>query len=289
MALSNVERAIRGGLAAFIIAEGFSAISCSKPSFENKQPVSVSASASSQKEQQKIVPDLGLNINEAEFLNLSRQAPKWGLLPNTPDKDKLACPVWSPKVCMGGYSSNFRFAVNGPMADFMFKQSQLTNPLLPTKIFFLEDWGEMNNKEHVSGFTGITSDRKEIHIVMSLKSISWEVFQVLDRGKLSMDYFEGTLSYLLSRYIVHELGHAGAEAKKLAKPGKLVPEEGIEESVHPQVYAFDAHYDQLFHKAEAVKNAEGALVFGAQTREALDMLFYWNQLNQEAKARMLTK
>ncbi len=215
-----------------------------------KTPVSV--------EQKSTTIDLGLKIDEKAFLGLAKQGPKWGTLPETDDKDKLACPSWSPGICMGKYSPNFTVAINGPMADFMFKQSQASSPLLPVKIIFVEEWGEINNKDHVSGFTGITADGKEIDIVMSLKAISWEVFQSLSKNNLSMDYFEGTLSYLLSRYTVHELGHAGAEAKKLAKPGKPVPEIGAEDVTHPQVYAFDARYDQLFHQAETIRMTEGA-------------------------------
>lgn len=238
-------------------------------------PVAIVSDSPTRAEQQYII-DLGLKIDEAGFFKIASQGPRWGTLPKNADKDKLACPNWSPNICMGEYSSSFNVGINGPMADFMFKQSQLSNPLLPTKIVFVEDWQEINSKEHTSGFTGITADGKEMHVVMSLKAAAWEAFRILDQNRLGLEYFEGTLSALLSRHLAHELGHAGAELKKLAKPG---------DATHPQVYAFDRLYDELYRKAGAKGVPEGGLIFGAQPKDGLNLLAYRNQLYQEAKDR----
>ncbi|EKD85427.1 MAG: hypothetical protein ACD_38C00031G0002 [uncultured bacterium] len=236
-------------------------------------------------QEQLLVPDLGLRIDEAGFLNIAQQGPRWGLLPEVVNMDKSGCPKWSPGICVAQYSANFTVAINGPMAEFMYKQSQLTSPIRPVKIIFEEIWQEINKKEHVSGSTNITVDEKEIHILMSLKASAWEVFKELERRNLPLDYFEGALSYKLSRYFVHEAGHAGAEVKKLAKPGRLIPDTDVAESTHPQVYAFDARYDQLYRQAEAKKIAEGALIFGAQPKGAINLLALRNQLYQEARAK----
>ncbi len=247
----------------------------------------IAARDSNIRTERQAIPDLGLKIDEVGWFKVIDAGPKWGVLPKTADKNKLGCPNWSPNICMGESTTNFQIALNGPMANFMFKESRISNPILPVKILIIEDWLEINNREHVAGFTGITGDEKEIHIILSLKATAWNVFKAMDRQSLPMEYFEGSLSFLLSRNSVHELGHGGAEAKALAKPGRLVPEPGLADITHSQVYVFDDQYGELYRLAENRRQAEGALIFGVQPKEDLNLSAYKNQLYQEAIARGL--
>lgn len=237
--------------------------------------------------EQKSTIDLGLRINETEFLRLARAGPRWGVLPKTPDKEKLACPSWSPGICMGEYSSNFIVAVNGPMVDFMFRHSQTANPAKPVKIIFVEDWIKAEDGSYVAGGTNILADG--IDIAVSLKALAWNSFKIMENERTltvpnASEYFEGSMSILASRTAVHELGHGGAQVKRLG----LKPDTSAAEAVHMQIYSFEEQYDALVHKAATQGFPEGGLMFGAQPGDQFNRLAYMNQIYKEAQSMGLS-
>lgn len=224
---------------------------------------------------------LGAEINEADFFRVAAQGARWGLLPNTSDKDKLACPNWSPGICVGSYTSNFKVAINGPMADLMFRQTQATNPLKPLKVILVEDWIKADTGEPLAG--GTDKSEKEIRVAVSLKAVAWNVFKLMEADKTfsasnADEYFEGTMSLLSSRVAVHELLHAGAESKRLG----LTPAGVLTEVLHPQIYAQEEKYAGLVQQAGRRGYPEGGLIFGVQPVNTFRWSDYREQIYREA-------
>lgn len=212
------------------------------------------------------IPNLNLNINETGLSTALSRAMRWDILPDATDQRNLSCPTWAPNICMGKVSSNLRIAVNPTLAEFLFTQAGMTNLPLPTRIVFVEDWGEkVSDEARNAGFTGITQDEKAQNIVMHLKYLTWFTMKQIDASRVSPaeDHFGGLASYNLSRWTVHEMGHAGAELKALWKPGQLIPEQ-VTEATHPQIYNFQRRYEDLYNRAANQGRALQALVFGVE-------------------------
>lgn len=229
-------------------------------------------------------PDLGLKINEAEFWNVIKRGYVYGILPETDQKDKMYCPAWAPGICMSESSPNFTVAVNGLMAEFMFRQTSAVNPVLPTKMIFIEDWWK-TDEGYVAASTAISEN--EIHIITSLKMSAFEAFKIMEQEGIlqapdSSDHFRGTLSLLVSRSAAHEWVHAGGEAKKFG----LVRDKNLTDTLHPQVYDFEEKYDKLIREAERRGFLhEAGLIFGVEPKQNVNLLAYRNQLNKEAQER----
>ncbi|MBI2020726.1 hypothetical protein HYS94_04950 [Candidatus Daviesbacteria bacterium] len=235
---------------------------------------------------EQMVPDLGLTIDEEEFWKIMRRGYAYGFLPETDRKDLMYCPPWAPGICMAEASPNFTLAVNGFMAEFMFRQTEAVNPIIPIKMIFIEDWWRIK-EDYVSSSTAILRDDSEIHIIASLKMEAFRTFKIMEReGTLispdASNHFRGTLSLLISRDIAHELIHAGKETKKLG----LYREESLTEATHPQVYDFEEKYDQLMRESVMTGFApETSLLFGAELRNGLNILSYRDQIIKEAQER----
>ena len=235
---------------------------------------------------EKVTPDLEVKLDETGFWKNVKGGARWGLLPNTPDKDKLACPIWAPGICLGEYSSNFKVAVNGPIADFMFRQTQAINPLKPIKMILVEDWIKADTGEYLAGGTNILAG--EINVAISLKALAWNVFLIMENGNIltvpnAGDHFQGTMSLLASRTTAHELMHAGVQPKKL---GMTIPLE-MAEKVHPQIYAFEEKYSALVYQAGTQGYSAEGLIFGIEPVENFNLLEYRNLINNEAKSKGL--
>lgn len=271
----------RVGFAGIAFITGLPGIGCNPPITDNIPTAKVGTPLPKPAER-KIIPDLGLTIDESGFWRTVVQGARWGVLPNTAYKDKLGCPSWSPGICVGAYSTNFKVGINGPMADFMFRQTRVFNPIKPIKMIFVEDWLKADDGTYLTG--GINKSDTVIDIAVSLKAVAWNVFKIMENeGTLvapnADEHFEGTMSILASRTAVHELAHAGAQVEKLG-----LRSDGIEvEAVHPQIYAFDERYDALVRQAAARGLPEGGLIFGVQPLESVNRLSYMNRIAREAQ------
>lgn len=212
------------------------------------------------------IPNLNLNIDEAGWNTALSKPVRWDILPDATEERNLNCPAWAPNICMGKVSNNLRIAVNPTLAEFLFTQAGMTNPPLPTRIVFVEDWGEkVSDEVHNAGFTAVTQDGKSQNIVMYLKYLAWFTMKQIDTSRVSPaeDHFGGLASYNLSVWTVHEMGHAGAELKALWKPGQPILEQ-LSEETHPQIYNFQRRYEALYNRAASQGRALQALVFGVE-------------------------
>lgn len=234
-------------------------------------------------EQRSAVADLGLSIDESGFWRAVQSA-RFGVLTETWDKDKLDCPTGAPGICMGEASPSFRMAINASMLDFMLKQSRLYNPSLPTNITFVEEWlSKPGEKEHTSGFTAISNDQKDQVIYISLKAAAWLAFKDLEQRNLSLDYFNGAISYFVSSIAAHEFGHGGAQTKFLDRLGNLFPEESFLEKMHPQIYDFQNRYTDLYDKALERGKGDQASIFVVNPINELSLVGYKSRLYTEAR------
>lgn len=234
-------------------------------------------------EQRQLAPNLGLKIDEAGFWNVINKGYAYGFVPETDRKDQMYCPPWAPGICMAESSPNFTVAVNGFMAEFMFRQTEAVNPVNPIKMFFIEDWWKIG-EDYVSGSTAILDD--EIHVITSLKMEAFRAFKIMEKENTlttpdALNHFWGNLSLLISMTAAHELVHAGAETKKFG----LFRDKELTDILHPQVYDFEEKYDQLIREAAKRTTHKHGLIFGAEPRQNLDLLAYRDQLNREAQER----
>lgn len=237
----------------------------------------------SQEQVEVVSPGLGLRIDEAEFWNVIKRGYAYGFVPETDRKDQMYCPPWAPGICMAESSPNFTLAVNGFMAEFMFKQTSAVNPVVPIKMIFIEDWWK-TDEGYVSGSTAILED--EIHVITSLKMEAFRAFKIMEKENTlttqdTLNHFRGNLSLLISRTAAHELVHAGAETKKFG----LLRDKKLTDILHPQVYDFEEKYDQLIREAAKRTTHEHGLIFGAEPRQNLNLLAYRVQINREAQER----
>ncbi len=230
---------------------------------------------------EKSVPDLGLKIDENGFRALVKAGYKFELLPDAADKSKLL--AWSKDIYLGKSSSLFKVAINKPIGDFLFRQAKLTNPTLTTNIIFAEEWGEGDQISGEGGFTAITQDETELHIIMWLKRAAWHAFKTADQQKLPVkDYYQGFVSFYASSWTVHELGHAGAENKALWKKGQVIPQDQTE-ITHPQIFAFQKQYESLYDAAGKQGLAANALLIGIEP--TIDLNRLRDQIFREARQR----
>ncbi len=243
----------------------------------------VAARDSNVRVERQSVVDLGLKVDEAGFWQAVQSA-RFGILTETWDKEKLDCPTGAPGICMGEASPSFRMGINASMLDFMLKQSRLYNPSLPTNITFVEEWlSKPGEKEHASAFTVITKDQKEQIIVVSLKAAAFLVFKDLERRNLSLDYFNGAISFFVSSNTAHEFGHGGAQTKLLGRLGNLFPEESFLDKMHPQIYDFQNRYTNLYDKALEKGMGDQALIFVVNPINELSLVGYRSRLYIEAQ------
>ncbi len=235
-------------------------------------------------------PDLGLSINEAAFLRVAAQGSRIGTIPQTEDKDKGDLLRSLGDIRVAASSPSFTLAINQPMADFMFRQADLANPALPTRIFFWEGWLDPSKGEQPGGYTSIKDDGSDQIIVISLKAAALEAFLDLDRKKLAgADYFEAATSYFISKYMAHEMAHAGRQTKRLLKKGESSIPEGFADVTHPQIYAFDEKYAQLYNQAFLKGIGQGALIFETSLEPGVDLDSFRTQIFQEARTREIIK
>ncbi len=183
---------------------------------------------------------------------------------------------------MGKYSPTFNVGVNGPMAEFMFRQAGATNPIKPIQLIFSEEWITGDDPEHLSGQARYYDD--ETHIIVSLKSTALRAFKVMEHeGTLSVanasEHFEGTMSLLVSTDAAHELAHAGGQYKIL---GEKILDKRIGELTHAQVYKFESDYDKLIRQTSAKGRPVEGLMFGAQPKDGVNLSRLREQLQKEA-------
>lgn len=227
------------------------------------------------------VPNLDLKIDEAGFWAVVRSGSRFVTLPDATDKSKLL--PWSSNIYMGKSSKLFQVGINRLMADFFIRQSKLLNPPLRTNITSVEDWGQGDMVSGEGGFSGITQDETEQNVVIWLKRAAWHAFKAADQQRLPLqDYYQGFISFYTSAWLVHELGHAGAETKALWKKGQPLPQSQLD-LTHPQISTFQKQYEQLYDQAGKQGLAINALLVGIEPIADLNALR--TQINQEARQK----
>lgn len=232
--------------------------------------------------------NLGLSIDEAGFFRAVSQGPKFGFITETADKAKMDCLKPIGDFCISENSPSFKVAINQPMTDFMFRQSGLLNPSLPTRMLITEEWLDDKPGEGTGGYTAIAQDGSDQIIVVSLKAASLLALQDLDKKGLPLDsYFDGAVSYFISWISSHEFAHAGVQTKKLLRPGTSLISNNLLDITHPQIYAFDHRYGELYSKAIDRNLGYGALILGATLEQRVNLALYTNQILQEASVRGL--
>lgn len=237
--------------------------------------------ASACEKEETAVPNLELKIDEAGFWKVVKDGPKFELLPDATDKSKLLS--LSKDIYIGKSGTLFKVAVNRPLADFLIIQSKLLNPSLRTNITFVEDWGEGDIVSGEGGFTGISKDETEQNVIIWLKRAVWHAFKTANEKRLSYeDYFQGFLSFYISSWTAHELGHAGAETKALWKKGQQIPQE-LFDLTHPQIFGFQKQYDNLYDQAVKQGLVTNALLVVIEPAVNLDILH--NQIFMEARQK----
>lgn len=171
----------------------------------------------------------------------------------------------------------------------MFTQADLTNPSLPTRILLWENWLDQSRGEHgeyIGGYAAVADDGSDQIVAISLKVVALEAFLGLDRQNLApADYFDGAVSYVASRYMAHEMAHAGRQTKRFLKKGESLIPDSLSDATHPQIFAFNEKYTQLYSQALLKGSGEAALIFGVSLETGVDLQTYKTQLFQEARSR----
>lgn len=232
--------------------------------------------------------DLSLNIDEAGFWRVVSQGSRFGIITQTTEKGKMDHLRSHKDLYVAADSPSFRVAINQPMADFIFSQAGLTNPAFPTRIIFVEDWIEGVRENHVGADTGLTEDHSEQHIRISLKAAALEAFLDMDRKALPLQQFDGAMSFFVSNYIAHEAAHAGRENKLLVSKNNI-PSDSVFDAVHPQIYAFQSRYINLYNQALSRGAGAGALIFIINAEERTNLNIYKDQIYQQARDRGMIK
>ena len=232
------------------------------------------------------IPDLGLKIDEARFLQTIRNR-QFGIITETSDRQKMDCLKPLGDFCIAEATPNFKVALNRPMLNFMFQQSDLLNPSLPTRMIFMEDWiQEIKEGEVTGGYSAVSDDGKDQIIVISLKAASLVAFQDLDKRGLDPEiYFNGALSFMVSDFSAHEFGHAGRQTKRLLKPGASMIEEKLLDDTHSQIFDFQNQYTQLYAKALDRDLGDNALIFVANPEKNINLQEYRLKIYAEARDR----
>lgn len=243
-----------------------------------------------QQQVEVVSTDLGLSINEDGFWQASRQGSQVGIITESRDRNKMDCLKPLGDFCIAEASPNFKVALNKPMLDFMFRQADLINPSLPTRMIFIEDWLDVKQEEHTGGFTAISDDGSDQIIVISLKAAALSAFQDLENKKLSEEvYFNGAISFMVSRFAAHEFAHAGRQTKKYLKLGSSLISDDLLEATHPQIYAFDGKYIDLYDQALGRGFGDNALFFIVNLEKEIDLQRFKLQIFQEARTSRVIK
>lgn len=244
----------------------------------------------SKKDEQRQELDLELDIDEAGFWRVVNGGHRFGIITQTEDRNKMDHLRPHGNLWVAETSSSFRVAINKPMADFMFKQADLINPSLPTRMLFVEAWLDPARGEHTGGFTAISDNGVDQIIIISLKAVALEAFLDLERKGLSLvDYFDGALSYFASRYTAHEIAHAGRQTKRLFKRRMTFIPDDLLDAIHPQISAFDQKYTQLYNQASDRSLGEAAMIFAVGLEERVNLSTFRAQILQEARLRGMVK
>lgn len=233
-------------------------------------------------EQRALEIDLGLNINEEGFWKAVNAGPIFGLITETSDKARMDCLGSLGDFCIAEASPNFKVAINQPIADFMFRQSGLFNPSLPTRMLLVEEWLD-TSEEQTGAFTAVANDRSDQVIVISLKTAVLQALKDLERKGLSPEvYFDGAVSYFVSQMSSHEMADAGARTKKLLAPGAILIGDNLIHATQSQVFAFSNRYTELYDQASAKEAGRAALIFGVTLETGVELESYRASILQEA-------
>ncbi len=233
--------------------------------------------------------DLGLKIDRQELERVIRGGHKFGFIIKYVTDGRMDHLSTMGDVRVADNTQNFRIAVNQPMADFIARESDLANPSFPTRMLFVEDWLEQQRGEDTAGFTAIADDEHDQIVVISLKAAAYKAFKDLERTNTPItDYFNGALSYFISRHTAHEWAHAGRQTKRLYKKGSggQMPDD-ILDSTHPQIFRFDEAYTNLYNHALSQGRGDSALIFAANLNKEVNLQTYRAKILREAKLRGL--
>lgn len=278
----------RAGLTSTILASSLLGAACKAST--QREPIGVVNPTAASTPESQLVPDLGLKIDEAGFWRAVYSGPRFGTITESWDRNRIDCLRPLEDFCIAEESPSFAVGLNRPMVDFMFRQADLTNPSLPTRMVIVEDWLGYVGIEgaHVGGYSAISDNGSEQVIVVSLKSAVLEAFKDLEKkGLPPEDYFKGAVSYWISWITAHEIAHGGAQTKKLLKPGQTSIAGYLQESTHPQIHAFNERYAQLYAQAQERGLGEGALILAVDLDNSIDLQAYKAKILQEAKERAL--
>lgn len=244
----------------------------------------------SQQQVEVVSPNLGLRIDEVEFWRSVRQGPQVTIITETWDRNKMDCLKPLGDFCISEASPNFKIALNKPMLDFMFRQADLIKPSLPTRMVFAEDWLDVRQEDHTGGFTAISDDGSDQIIVISLKAAALLAFRDLEIKRLSGEnYFNGAISFIVSKFASHEFAHAGRQTKRFLKPGTSLIPDDLLEATHQQIFAFDARYADLYDQALERGLGSNALIFVVNLEQRVNLQSYKAQIFKEAKELGITK
>lgn len=230
---------------------------------------------------EKRFTDLGLEIDENGFWKAVNSGPSFGVI----SKNIMDCLKPLGDFCVSNRAANFEISLNRPMLDFISGQADLLNPSIPTRMQFIEDWVGDDKEGPVGAFTTTTDDRSEQIIFVSLKAAALSAFRNLEKNNLPVqDYFDGAISFFTSTFSVHEFAHAGAETKRFIKSGEPIPSNDFFELVHPQVFAFQDRYTNLYIEAQDRNLGEKAIMFKVLFK-GTDIEAYKQQIFTEARAK----
>lgn len=233
------------------------------------------------------VPNLNLNISETAWDKVTSVRPSWQTLPDASNERNLLCPSWATNICMGKIGPSFRVSINRTLFELIMDESGLRNPLMPTKIAFMEEWPllDPSNKEKgvVGGLTAITDGVASVLIVMWMKFAAWRALKFAEYNKQPVkEYFNGIASSQTSEWFVHELAHAGKEIKSFWDPQRRQYKIDTE-IVHPQIFDFQKRYRTLYERAFTQGRGANALLVGLESVGNLDQIK--TRLYTEAEAR----
>ncbi|MDO8639072.1 MAG: hypothetical protein Q7R43_05855 [Candidatus Daviesbacteria bacterium] len=238
------------------------------------------------KAEQQYLIDLGLSIDEKDFLKAAAR-PQFGIITQTQGAAGMDCLKSYGDFCVSEASPNFKVGINKSVADLIMKQSGLLNPSLPTEMFFTEEWLDLERvspEESTAGYVAVSQDGINQIIVISLKAATLQAILDIENRGLSLERnFNGALSFAISYDAAHEWAHAGAQTKKLLEPGTGSIDEGLSTATHPQIFAFQQRYQNLYGVALSRGLGDGALLFVANLEDGVDLQFYKTKILQEAK------
>ncbi len=241
-----------------------------------------------QGEQLAIVPDLGLKIDEAEWLKTLQLGSKWELVPSVFNSDDN----WSSDksntsiISLVNASNNFIISANRPMAEFMFKEAKINNSVAPIFIGFADNWLPTN----INGDSGVGLTREMINgnknafvAQMSLNAVTWITLKLMEEEGLPDSEFESIASFVLSHTTVHEEGHAGAQFNTFWRLNKGIIPPDANGNTHQQIYAFGDNYVRLYREAESRQQQKHALVFSMRPTNDFDLNSFREKIYREGK------